>query len=104
MLYNVDFFYLMIRRPPTSTRTYTPFPYTTLFRSLARDARQQRDRPGPGHRPRRHPQNAATRTRIPRTRRAVTATGASHRTVATAPPIETRPGADRKSTRLNSSH
>src|SRR3546814_3365234 len=23
----------MIRRPPRSTRTYTPFPYTTLFRS-----------------------------------------------------------------------
>src|SRR3546814_2469958 len=23
----------MIRRPPTSTRTYTLFPYTTLFRS-----------------------------------------------------------------------
>src|SRR3546814_20031498 len=25
----------MIRRPPGSTRTYTPFPYTTLFRSKA---------------------------------------------------------------------
>src|SRR3546814_18505091 len=24
----------MIRRPPISTRTYTLFPYTTLFRSL----------------------------------------------------------------------
>src|SRR3546814_10923019 len=24
----------MIRRPPRSTRTYTRFPYTTLFRSL----------------------------------------------------------------------
>src|SRR3546814_17888628 len=24
----------MIRRPPRSTRTYTPFPYTTLFRSI----------------------------------------------------------------------
>src|SRR3546814_19731740 len=24
----------MIRRPPTSKRTYTLFPYTTLFRSL----------------------------------------------------------------------
>src|SRR3546814_13513881 len=23
----------MIRRPPESTRTHTPFPYTTLFRS-----------------------------------------------------------------------
>src|SRR3546814_17621198 len=27
------FFFLMIRRPPGSTRTYTLFPYTTLFRS-----------------------------------------------------------------------
>src|SRR3546814_2335125 len=27
------FFFLMIRRPPKSTRTYTLFPYTTLFRS-----------------------------------------------------------------------
>src|SRR3546814_15167790 len=26
--------FLMIRRPPRSTRTYTLFPYTTLFRSL----------------------------------------------------------------------
>src|SRR3546814_3859961 len=29
-------FFLMIRRPPRSTRTDTLFPYTTLFRSLAR--------------------------------------------------------------------
>src|SRR3546814_5348502 len=28
-------FFLMIRRPPRSTRTYTLFPYTTLFRSSA---------------------------------------------------------------------
>src|SRR3546814_3363112 len=28
------FFFLMIRRPPRSTRTATLFPYTTLFRSL----------------------------------------------------------------------
>src|SRR3546814_5405542 len=27
------FFFLMIRRPPKSTRTDTLFPYTTLFRS-----------------------------------------------------------------------
>src|SRR3546814_18922802 len=35
------FFFLMIRRPPRSTRTDTLFPYTTLFRSgpyLAGDA------------------------------------------------------------------
>src|SRR3546814_1855165 len=29
------FFFLMIRRPPRSTRTDTLFPYTTLFRSTA---------------------------------------------------------------------
>src|SRR3546814_3251296 len=29
-------FFLMIRRPPRSTRTDTLFPYTTLFRSVVR--------------------------------------------------------------------
>src|SRR3546814_1917907 len=29
----ICFFFLMIRRPPRSTRTDTRFPYTTLFRS-----------------------------------------------------------------------
>src|SRR3546814_5586007 len=32
------FFFLMIRRPPRSTRTDTLFPYTTLFRSADRHA------------------------------------------------------------------
>src|SRR3546814_8394499 len=45
-LYHIDgffrsicvlFFFLMIRRPPRSTRTYTLFPYTTLFRSRSRE-------------------------------------------------------------------
>src|SRR3546814_5663471 len=31
----LHFFFLMIRRPPRSTRTDTLFPYTTLFRSRA---------------------------------------------------------------------
>src|SRR3546814_15509109 len=31
-------FFLMIRRPPRSTRTDTLFPYTTLFRSMRRVA------------------------------------------------------------------
>src|SRR3546814_16183683 len=31
------FFFLMIRRPPRSTRTDTLFPYTTLFRSRLDD-------------------------------------------------------------------
>src|SRR3546814_10869563 len=29
-----DLFFLMIRRPPRSTRTDTLFPYTTVFRSV----------------------------------------------------------------------
>src|SRR3546814_15483369 len=42
------FFFLMIRRPPRSTRTDTLFPYTTLFRSVPariRRDRRQRSRP-----------------------------------------------------------
>src|SRR3546814_10739219 len=44
----VEFFFLMIRRPPRSTRTYTLCPYTTLFRSRRRSrqvegARQHMD-------------------------------------------------------------
>src|SRR3546814_8879507 len=41
------FFFLMIRRPPRSTRTDTLFPYTTLFRSLDHD----REDRGPSRRP-----------------------------------------------------
>src|SRR3546814_1206545 len=33
------FFFLMIRRPPRSTRTDTLFPYTTLFRSRSASRR-----------------------------------------------------------------
>src|SRR3546814_19858986 len=33
-MYVVIIFFLMIRRPPRSTRTDTLFPYTTLFRAL----------------------------------------------------------------------
>src|SRR3546814_20735036 len=47
------FFFLMIRRPPRSTRTDTLFPYTTLFRSVIDQATWiSADRgpslPGPG--------------------------------------------------------
>src|SRR3546814_13148596 len=34
MFYESVFFFLMIRRPPSSTRTATLFPYTTLCRSV----------------------------------------------------------------------
>src|SRR3546814_15492268 len=37
-VYLLIFFFLMIRRPPRSTRTDTLFPYTTLFRSEGIDA------------------------------------------------------------------
>src|SRR3546814_7150042 len=36
-MYVASFFFLMTRRPPTSTRTDTRFPYTTLFRSRQLD-------------------------------------------------------------------
>src|SRR3546814_21131357 len=36
VLFSVTIFFLMIRRPPRSTRTDTLFPYTTLFRSAQR--------------------------------------------------------------------
>src|SRR3546814_10772091 len=38
------FFFLMIRRPPRSTRTDTLFPYTTLFRSAQRHGVDLADR------------------------------------------------------------
>src|SRR3546814_20803059 len=47
-------FFLMIRRPPRSTRTDTLFPYTTLFRSVVQPTVPLRagDRAGPGTEPR----------------------------------------------------
>src|SRR3546814_3769957 len=41
------FFFLIIRRPPRSTRTDTLFPYTTLFRSALRHLPHQAT--GPAH-------------------------------------------------------
>src|SRR3546814_14899198 len=43
-----SFFFLMIRRPPRSTRTDTLFPYTTLFRSNARGSLGIGSFPPPG--------------------------------------------------------
>src|SRR3546814_16242049 len=40
------FFFLMIRRPPRSTRTDTLFPYTTLFRSRRGGGRAEGRRQG----------------------------------------------------------
>src|SRR3546814_17331601 len=55
---NYLFFFLMIRRPPRSTRTDTLFPYTTLFRSRTptrRAALQERARLGVLRGPRQSP-------------------------------------------------
>src|SRR3546814_9474263 len=41
-LYVIFVFFLMIRRPPRSTRTDTLFPYTTLFRSAKPRSLRQR--------------------------------------------------------------
>src|SRR3546814_9692672 len=43
------FFFLMIRRPPRSTRTDTLFPYTTLVRSPVAAQQQRRRRRGRAH-------------------------------------------------------
>src|SRR3546814_16645365 len=45
----IIFFFLMIRRPPRSTRTDTLFPYTTLFRSLPHDRHAMRRHPAGSH-------------------------------------------------------
>src|SRR3546814_16657788 len=80
------FYFLMILRPPRSTRTDTLFPYTTLVRSLVRSTDLRRRRLCPIHR----------ELCIPRRR--------FHGL--TSPPIRPilRKRVDRKSTRLNSSH
>src|SRR3546814_16642188 len=107
----VCFFFLMIRRPPRSTRTDTLFPYTTLFRSHAQRGVIDRDRLpverqrsiGPVDREREIEARAEGKL-FERTR---------HRFGRAAPEREIDPRAgleiaevdrDRKSTRLNSSH
>src|SRR3546814_4146044 len=82
MVSYIYFFFLMIRRPPRSTRTDTLFPYTTLFRSCAGNhARSRQSRrpggrrqgwPDPGRGPPRR-DHAARRSPDPRDRRRRTA-------------------------------
>src|SRR3546814_13297954 len=45
----VVLFFLMIRRPPRSTRTDTLFPYTTLFRSPVGLVHRRRDAGAAAH-------------------------------------------------------
>src|SRR3546814_2599705 len=72
----VVFFFLMLRRPPRSTRTDTLFPYTTLFRSLGygrlrrqlparRDADPLRELQPDGQVPRPAGDRARPRRRLP---------------------------------------
>src|SRR5256885_6473638 len=75
----------MIRRPPRSTL----FPYTTLFRSWCAASRRDRHRSLQGKRARQLHARDVRRTR-----------GREERRIA----HERMAGADRKSTRLNSSH
>src|SRR3546814_11251421 len=94
LIYISVFFFLIIRRPPRSTRTDTLFPYTTLFRSVpTRDAR----RPGDDARP----QGRAAQSRRDEALDGSTdpSLQAVHRRLSCA-----RRRGDRKSTRLNSSH
>src|SRR3546814_11820816 len=88
----VFFFFLMIRRPPRSTRTDTLFPYTTLFRSVPgyyRHLQKQRDS--------QHPSNHVGEIGV-NAQMALSVEAIFH--------YETQFGIqrDRKSTRLNSSH
>src|SRR3546814_14081217 len=95
-------FFLMIRRPPRSTRTDTLFPYTTLFRSRnGRSVSELADIdmptlviPGMDER---HPQALAEQLArlLPQGKLATAAMSGS---------IVTAEDLDRKSTRLNSSH
>src|SRR3546814_16468965 len=95
------FLFLMIRRPPRSTRTDTLLPYTTLFRSCGR-ARERTARP-----------RRVNRDSTGRVVALLVAAGRGARSGLNGPKQYHRIGgravlahaiADRKSTRLNSSH
>src|SRR3546814_2964984 len=128
----MSFFFLMIRRPPRSTRTDTLFPYTTLFRSIAarrngrgfeRGGRELRD--GATRIPALYPTSDMGRAHDPRSaaiggscedRRLAQVDGGGTHTATEAGSLGAPRGRsgpvslwraateDRKSTRLNSSH
>src|SRR3546814_12344093 len=99
----LSFFFLMIRRPPRSTRTDTLFPYTTLFRSAGFHQPPQRDDPDDERRGGRAVEGwGKARSREGPQRRSLRGrAGPSPLAAATA---QWRRAGDRKSTRLNSSH
>src|SRR3546814_17449480 len=90
MYYITILFFLMLRRPPRSTRTDTLFPYTTLFRS-------------PPHPPTRSSLGRASAKPDRRRKRAPSMTG-GHEKGGPDDPDRLPHSLDRKSTRLNSSH
>src|SRR3546814_12097773 len=94
------FFFLMIRRPPRSTRTDTLFPYTTLFRSEAggRSAAPSSGLAAGCLQATRANGRASARA----TARELRAKGV--RTIGLSRTVVGALWADRKSTRLNSSH
>src|SRR3546814_18306793 len=96
LLFLFLFFFLMIRRPPRSTRTDTLFPDTTLFRST-----QQEVQPRPRHVVAAVETEVLFQVEVAAVLAAPVAGadgGVGMRVVAA------QPDADRKSTRLNSSH
>src|SRR3546814_18079541 len=93
----VCFFFLMIRRPPRSTRTDTLFPYTTLFRS--RDEKGQKMSKSKGNII--DPLDLIDRFGADALRFTLISMAAQGRDIKLS---EQRVEGDRKSTRLNSSH
>src|SRR3546814_11357137 len=98
------FFFLMIRRPPRSTRTDTLFPYTTLFRSLPSlgaqgDYTENLVKPGNSFSSPTRLISAGGQFSVPIYQ------GGAVRNAVKAAKFRVEAGqADRKSTRLNSSH
>src|SRR3546814_19385681 len=94
--------FLMIRRPPRSTRTDTLFPYTTLFRSLRRPSlRSPRHTLPKLARPARPAISASVTDELPPYARLL---GLSMNRGDGGELVWVMPFRDRKSTRLNSSH
>src|SRR3546814_19102690 len=92
------FFFLKIRRPPSSTRTDTLVPYTTLFRSQERYVQDRQRLHATAVRAAGNRRDERNRFQIDvHARRAAFQCGG-------VPEQDSRYAGDRKSTRLNSSH
>src|SRR3546814_19643085 len=94
------FFFLMIRRPPRSTRTDTLFPYTTLFRSVLKKGGCSRGCSGFAL----HGLGVAKAARSKQINRAGVELAGRTAPRAVQSFRLKQPHPDRKSTRLNSSH